>query len=78
MLTYRHAVCLKFGNKFFTSLTILGLQAKANICSTIKENPPLYCRMFSRFCHRSDEFSQRNTTCKRNHQVSNRVINVSK
>ena len=34
---HRRAVCLKFGKRFFTSLTMLGLQAKASIRSTIKE-----------------------------------------
>ena len=31
------AICLKFGGRFFTSLTMLGLEAKAIICSTIKK-----------------------------------------
>ena len=46
---HRHAICLKFGERFFTSRIMLGLQAKASVCSTIKENPPLYCRKFSAF-----------------------------
>ena len=32
------AMCLKFGRRFLTSLTMLGLEAKASVCSTIKEN----------------------------------------
>ena len=43
------AVRLKFGDKFLTSLTKLVLEAKASICSTIKENLLLYCRKFSAF-----------------------------
>ena len=42
-----HAICLKFGDRFFTFLTMLGLEA--GICSAIKENLVLYCRMFSAF-----------------------------
>ena len=38
-----HAICLKFGERFFTCLTMLGLEAKASICSAIKENLILYC-----------------------------------
>ena len=34
---HRHAICLKFREGFFTSLKILGLEAKASICSIIKE-----------------------------------------
>ena len=33
-----HAIFFKFGDRFFTSLNMLGFEAKANICSTIKEN----------------------------------------
>ena len=44
-----HTICLKFGYKFFTSLTMLLLEAKASICSTIEENLILYCRKFSAF-----------------------------
>ena len=46
---HRHVICLKFADKFFTSLTMLGLKAKASICSTIKENLILFCRKFSVF-----------------------------
>ena len=46
---HHHAVCLKFGDRFFTSLTMLGVQAKASIFSKIKENLPLYCRQYSAF-----------------------------
>ena len=44
---HRHAVGLKFDDKFLTSLSKLVLKAKVNICSTIKENLLLYCRKFS-------------------------------
>ena len=43
---HRHAICLKFGDR---SLTMLGHEAKASICSTIKENLILYCRISSAF-----------------------------
>ena len=43
----RHANCLKFGDGFFTSLTILGLEAKASIYPSIKENLISYCRRCS-------------------------------
>ena len=45
---YSYAILLKFGDKFLTSLTKLVLEAKASICSTIKENLLLYCK-FSAF-----------------------------
>ena len=35
---HRHEICLKFGDKFFTSLSMLGLEAKASICSAVKGN----------------------------------------
>ena len=44
---HRHEICLKFGDRFFTSLTMLGLEAKASICSAIKENLILYCKFSS-------------------------------
>ena len=47
-LKHRSAICLKFG-KFLTSLTKLVLEAKASICSTIKENLFLYHRKFWAF-----------------------------
>ena len=64
---YRYAIRLKFAEKFFTSLTKLVLQAKAIICSTIKENLLLYFRKFSAFVFIASSASQRNTTCNRNH-----------
>ena len=47
---HRRTICLKSGDRFFTSLTMLGLESKsASICSTMKENLILYCRKFSAF-----------------------------
>ena len=46
---HRHANCLKFGDRLFTSQTILGFEGKASICSTIKENLTLCCRKFLAF-----------------------------
>ena len=48
-LKYRDAICLKFGDIFFTSLTMLGFESNASTCSTIKENLLLYFRKFSAF-----------------------------
>ena len=48
-LKHCEAVCLKFEDKRFTSLTMSGLEAKANNCYTIKENLLLYCRKFLAF-----------------------------
>ena len=48
-LKHRHAICLKFGDRFFTSLTMLGIQAKASIRSTIEESLPIYSRKFLKF-----------------------------
>ena len=48
-INHRHAICLKLGDRFFTSLTMLGLEGKASICSEIKENLILYCRRFLAF-----------------------------
>ena len=44
-----HAICLKLGDTFFASLTWLLLEAKASICSTVKEILLLYLRKFSAF-----------------------------
>ena len=46
---HRYAICFKLGDKFLTFLTYLVLEAKASICSTIKECLLLYCRKFSAF-----------------------------
>ena len=42
------ATCSKFGDKFFT-LTMLGCESKASICSAIKDNLILYCQKFLAF-----------------------------
>ena len=46
---HRQAICSKFGDRFFTSLTMLGYEAKASMCSAIKKNSILFCRKFSAF-----------------------------
>ena len=46
---HRHVICLKFGDRFFTSLAMLGCEPKTSICSVIKEYVILYCRKFSGF-----------------------------
>ena len=46
---HRYAIRFKLGDKFLTFLTYLVLEAKASICSTIKECLLLYCRKFSAF-----------------------------
>ena len=46
---HRYAICLKFGDKFLTSITKLLLEAKASVYFTIKENLLLYCLMFLSF-----------------------------
>ena len=46
---HRHAICSKFGDKFFTFLTMLVCEAKASIFYAIKRNLILYCRTFSAF-----------------------------
>ena len=61
-------IYLKFGDRFLISLTILGLQVRASICSKIKGNLPLYCPKFLEFvivAKRS--VSQRNSARNRNH-----------
>ena len=45
----RHAIFSKFGDRFFSSLTMLGPEVKASICSTIKANLVLYYRKFLAF-----------------------------
>ena len=44
-----HAICLKVGDNAFTSLTMFGLEAKASICSSIKENLISCYHKFSAF-----------------------------
>ena len=69
-----HTICLKFEDRIFTSLTTIELEAKASICSTIKENLILYCRKFSAFSVAvinqhiliTKSVSRRNSACKIN------------
>ena len=42
-------ICLKFGGKFLTLLTIFGCKAKASTCFVIKENLIFICCKFSTF-----------------------------
>ena len=35
---HRHEICRKYGDRGFTSLTMLGLKTKTSVCSTVKEN----------------------------------------
>ena len=49
MRTFNSEIYLKFWDTFFTSLTMLGYEAKASICSAIKENLILYSHKFSAF-----------------------------
>ena len=45
---HRHAICLKLGDIFFTSITMLELEAKASTCPEIKKkNLILYSNSFS-------------------------------
>ena len=46
---HSYAIRLKFGDKFLTALTNLVLEAKTNICSTMKENLYFNCCKFSAF-----------------------------
>ena len=46
---HRYEICLKFGDKFLTSVTKIVLEAKVSIYFTIKESLLLYCRKFSAF-----------------------------
>ena len=46
---HRQAINLKFGDIFFTSLTMLGLKPKVGICSAIKQNLIAYYGKFLLF-----------------------------
>ena len=84
---HRSAIYLKFeGRLFFFSLSMLGLQSKVSINSTIKENLLLYYRKFSAFVVAvviehvltTESDSQRKTACNRNRELWNTIIRVSK
>ena len=44
-----NVIYLKFGGRFFTSLTVAKLKSKGIISSIVKENLLFYCRKFSAF-----------------------------
>ena len=46
----RHAIHLKFGDKFLIFLAKLLLKSKANMCSMIKENLLWYCFIVYLYC----------------------------
>ena len=46
-VNFCYAILLKSGDNFLASLTKYVLEAKASICSIIKENVLLYCVKFS-------------------------------
>ena len=46
---YCHAICLKLGDRSFTFLTMLGLEAKTSICYAVKDNLFLHGRKFPAF-----------------------------
>ena len=48
-IKHRGVIYLKFGDRFFTFLTMLGLESKGSISSTIKETLLLYFFKFSAF-----------------------------
>ena len=70
-----HEIRLKIGKTFLASLNTLVVEAKASICSIMKENLVLRCRKFSAFAIvviiQQDSItscvSQRNTTTNRKH-----------
>ena len=74
-LKHCYAIHLNSGDKFLTSQTNLVLEAKASVCSTIKENLLLYCRKFSVFIIAvvvlhiliTRFLSQRSAACNTNH-----------
>ena len=39
---FRHTMCLKFGDRFFISPIMLGIEQKGSMSSTIKENVTVY------------------------------------
>ena len=63
-----YTIFFEFGDRLFTSLTMLGFEMKASVFSVIEENLILHYPKFSPFVvaviTRSD--SQRTETCKRN------------
>ena len=66
-----HAICLKFGDRFFTSLNMSGFKVKPSICSVIKENLHLYCRKFSEIANFATEsFVVQNRLLNSAHSIS--------
>ena len=82
-LKHTDAICLKFGDRIFPSLTKSGLKSKASISSTVKGNLQLYCHKCSAFAiafmiWNIWSTSQRRADCDKNLQLCNRVLFVSR
>ena len=60
---HRHAICLKLGDIFFTSITMLQLEAKASTCPEIKKKKSnfIFQQFFSicRRCHKLTYFDNK-------------------
>ena len=68
---HRHSICLKFGGRLFTSLTMLELEAKGSKIKEIlilhyRELPAFAVTVINKHILITRSVSQRNAACKRN------------